>query len=342
MGAKNLLTLPTNPAVLRYCRDRVDGSYFHDDADAVNFARELTHVIAQTYDVEFPELSMANGDIIPIDKSVPTGAESYTYYTYEAIGVARVMNTYASSSIPRGNLAGKKHTADIHSIPFSYAWNIQDQRASQMAGQKYNLSTDQATGAKRATMQVFDDVGWFGEDDHNLVGLINHPNVTHTITPVGGTSAERSLLLKDPDEILADFQDLIDTPETITNKVEKVTHVVVASEIWANINRPRSSTSDTSIRKWITENFPTVTFTSEARLNAAGHDDIPEFAGEALMVAYTKRKGKGELVISQDFEQMAPQQEGLETVIYTHARVGGVLLPYPLSVHVYRDATGDP
>lgn len=339
----DLETMPMSPAVAAYCRARADGTYFKNDADAVNFARELTHIISETYDVEFPELTMANGDIIPIDTTIPTGAESYTYYTYEATGIARVMNTYSASSIPRGNLAGKKHTAQIHSIPFSYGWNIQDMRASQMAGQKYNLSNDQAAGAKRATMQVIDDIGWFGDDEFDLVGMISHPNVTHTITPVGGTSGERSLAKKDSDEVLADFGDLINTPENITNRVEKVTHVVVASDIWATLHeRPRSSTSDTSIAKWLIANYPDITFAGVARLKSDAHDDAAEFAGEALMMAYTKRKGRGELVISQQFEQMTPQQEGLETVIYTHARCGGVKLPYPLSVHVFRDIAGEP
>lgn len=330
-------------AIEQYCRRRADGSYFRSDADAVSFARELEFVYTQTYDVEFPELQMASGDIVPIDETVPSGAHSYTYYSYEQTGVARLMNTYASSSIPRAGLGAKKHTAQIYSIPMSYGWDLQDIRASEMPGQKYNLRTDQAEAAKRATMQVMDTVGWFGDDEHGLFGLVNHPNVTHTLTPVGASSSQRSLLLKDPDEILADFRDLIHTPNNLSNGVETVTAVAVAAEVWSDLmSRPRSSTSDTTIGQFLIANHPDVTFMSVPRLNAAGHADSEEFAGKALMVAYTKSRGKGELVIPQQFEQMPPQENGLETLVYTHARVGGVKLPYPLSVHVYVDITGAP
>lgn len=330
-------------ALLNYCRARIDGVYIKNDADAINFSRELTHVISQTYDEEFPELEMANGDVIPIDRSVPSGAESYTYYTYRPIGFSRVMNTYAGTSIPRIGLAAKKSTGQIASVPNVYGWNLQDLRASQMSGQKYNLRTDQASASKRATMQTFDAVGWFGDAEHNLLGFLNHPNVTHTASPVGGTSGQVSLLLKDPDEILADYADLINTPSNLSKGVEQTTHVITATEVWSDLgSRPRSSTSDTTIAAWLEENHKEVTFSSSSRLNADAHDDSAEFAGESLMVAYTKRKGKGELVVPQDYEQLPPQDTALETLIYTHARVGGVLNAYPLSTHVHRDITGTP
>lgn len=326
-------------AIRRYCQDRV-GSDFRDDAEALNFAREVEHVYSVTYDTEFPELMMANGDIIPIDTSVPSGAQTYTYYSYTPIGMSRVMNTYASSSIPRVGLGAKKNSGEIVSIPNSYGWNIQDERAAAMPGQKYSLPTDLGEASKRATQQTINDLGWFGDTEHNVRGMLTHPNVTHTITPVGGTSGAQSLLLMDPDEILAVFADLINTPHILSNGVETVTHVAVASEVWADLNRPRSSTSDTSITKWLMDNYTGVTFAPVPMLNTTQHDITGEFVGEALMVAYTKRAGRGELVISQQYEQRPPQAEGLETVVYTHARCGGYKQPYPISVHVYRQITG--
>lgn len=327
-------------AIRRYCQDRVGDGGFRDDADALNFARELEHVYAQTYDTEFPELMMANGDIIPIDGTVPSGAQTYTYYSYTPVGMSRVMNTYASSSIPRVGLGAKKNSGEIVSIPNVYGFNLQDERAGAMPGQKYNLATDLSEASKRATQQEINDIGWFGNTEHNIKGMLTHPNVTHTITPVGGTSGQQSLLLMDPDEILAVFADLINTPHIISNGVETVTHVAVASEVWADLNRPRSTTSDTSIRQWLMDNYSDVTFIKTPILNTTQHDTTGEFVGEALMVAYTKRAGKGELVIPQQYEQRPPQEVGLETLIYTHARCGGYKQPYPLSVHVYRQITG--
>ena len=120
-----------------------------------------------------------------------------------------------------------------------------------------------------------------------------------------------------------------------------MSHVAVASEVWADLKgRPRSSTSDTSIANWLMENYKDVAFASVPQLNTTQHDATGEFVGEALMVAYTKRAGKGELVIPQQYEQRPPQLEGLETLVYTHARCGGYKQPYPLSTHVYRQITG--
>ena len=54
--------------------------------------------------------------------------------------------------------------------------------------------------------------------------------------------------------------------------------------------------------------------------------------GVDRMVAYRRDPDALELIIPQEFEQFAPQQEGLEWQVPCHARCAGVVSYYPLSI----------
>jgi hypothetical protein len=52
------------------------------------------------------------------------------------------------------------------------------------------------------------------------------------------------------------------------------------------------------------------------------------------MVAYKKDPDMFTLEIPQMFEQLPVQERNLEYVIPCHARIGGVIIPYPLSLYI--------
>ena len=59
-----------------------EGTRFDSAEDAsVFFARELDHVKAQSYDVEYPELTALH--LFPQSSEADPGAETITYYTYD-------------------------------------------------------------------------------------------------------------------------------------------------------------------------------------------------------------------------------------------------------------------
>ena len=62
-----------------------EGTRFDSAEDAsVFFARELDHVKAQSYDVEYPELTALH--LFPQTSEADPGAETITYYTYDKTG----------------------------------------------------------------------------------------------------------------------------------------------------------------------------------------------------------------------------------------------------------------
>ena len=82
-----------------------EGTRFDSAEDAsVFFARELDHVKAQSYDVEYPELTALH--LFPQSSEADPGAETITYYTYDKTGLAKIIDNY-STDLPRADVTGK-------------------------------------------------------------------------------------------------------------------------------------------------------------------------------------------------------------------------------------------
>ncbi len=303
---------------------------FRKDAQfAPFFARELEHIYAQTYDIIHPALKMANGEVVDIDTSVASGAESYTYYQFDQVGFAKLINSYAAKDLPRTNIRGAKFNANIESLGASYGWNIQDIRNARMAQRP--LETDLANATRRSHDQSWNTIGLFGNDEVDLRGFLNHPNITVSDAASKAAGPPDTWDNATPDEIIADVNDAINSPFDLTNGVEIVTMFLMPNDQFTLIGTiPRSSTSDTTILEFLKRVHPGVTFDWLNELAAA------KSGGELTVdacIAYTKDMSKVALVIPQPFEQFPIQQDGLEFVVATHSRIGGIRFTYPLSAH---------
>jgi hypothetical protein len=304
------------------------------DADSMFFVRQLEQVLAKEYDAEFPEMTIANGSLLPRDTEVSPGAESYVYRFVEPTGFAKILNTYADTDIPEIGLAGKETVGKIVALATMYGWSFQDLRTAVFA--KTDIATRKGNASKQAHMLQANNLGWFGSMGHGIYGLLTHPNITYTLAPLNAGATSRLWSAKTFEEILADFGTLINTPADITRNVEMVDTVVVPSKI-ANALNARvvapGNSSNITIWNFIKGNFPGVTFLTATELDITGHTGT-EFAGVNVAVAFKKNVDKVSFVMPQDYEAFAPQEKGLRVNVFTHSRCGGVKIPAPLSVHV--------
>lgn len=299
------------------------------DADATNFARMVEYQYAETYDIEYPELDMANGDILPIDRSVPAGAKTFVYYTYGGTGLAAVLNTYAANSIPTVGRQAKATTGTLHDMALAYVVNISDLEAAAMTGDRLQEGLGDAT--KRGHMLMRDQIGWFGYPSLGLYGLLTHPNTTQLVATAAWSSATY-------DQVLADVGSLINTPNNLSNGIEVVNTLAfplaVANNLGArNINtaNPNGDSFWTALQKA----FPRVRFITSIMLDAANHAGT-DYATKNVVVAFNNAPRKASLIIPKDFTILPPQWAALEMRVFTHSKIGGVKIPYPLSIAIMR------
>ena len=145
-----------------------EGTRFDSAEDAsVFFARELDHVKAQSYDVEYPELTALH--LFPQSSEADPGAETITYYTYDKTGLAKIIDNY-STDLPRADVTGKPSFAKIKSIGDSYGYSAQEMRASRLAGK--SLDARKGESARYQIDALTNKIAWCGDEESGLMGVL--------------------------------------------------------------------------------------------------------------------------------------------------------------------------
>ena len=165
------------------------GTRFDSAEDAsMFFARELDHVKAQSYDVQYPEFTALN--LFPISSEADPGAETITYYTYDKTGLAKIIDNY-STDLPRADVNGKPSYATIKSIGDSYGYSAQEMRASRLAGK--SLDVRKAEAARYSIDHLTNKIAWAGDEESGLMGVLSDGQNIPLYTI--GTGAESTILV---------------------------------------------------------------------------------------------------------------------------------------------------
>lgn len=112
--------------------DNVCQNILHNDANLIGFfEKQLEQVLANTYNVLYPALK--GTQLVPVDTSVPTGADSFAFFSYDQVGMTKVIADY-SDDLPDVDITGEKEVRKIKSLGNKFSYSIQEIRASQFAG----------------------------------------------------------------------------------------------------------------------------------------------------------------------------------------------------------------
>ena len=194
---------------------------------SVFFARELDHVKAKTYDVEYPELTALSN--FPISSEADAGDNTITYYTYDKTGLAKVIDNY-STDLPRADVTGKPSIALIKSVGDSYGYSAQEMRASRRAGK--SLDVRKAESARYQIDNLINKIAWRGDEESGLMGVLSAgQNIPlYTIT-AGADSSKTTWLEKTADEILLDVNGMQKQVAKVTKNVERPDTLCVPADV---------------------------------------------------------------------------------------------------------------
>lgn len=316
--------------LIRGLRASEDMRFDSVEAASVFFARELDDVKAKTYDKLFPELSALS--CFPITSDVNEGAETTTYYSYEPTGMAEIINNYATD-LPRADVKGESHTANIRSIGDSYGYNVQEMRASRMAGK--SLDARRGAAAKRASDYKINKIAFAGDKAHGLIGIFSEENdipiykLSEVDVPESGKKTE--WMYKTADQILEDINGMQKFTDKITMSVEKPDTLALPSFIYMDLATRRIPDTDITVLSFLKEHAPYLkNFESMAELQDSAKDI--NTSGKNVAFMYTKSAEKFSLEIPLPFYQYPLQVKGLETEIPCEARTAGLIIYYPLSM----------
>lgn len=301
--------------------------FYVDGIDSAFIERQLEAVKAKTYDVKYPNLQARS--LLPVSHETPSGAETVKFNSFDMVGMAKIVASYADD-FPRADVRVAEVRQVIKSIASAYGFNVQELRAAQMAG--LPLEQRKANSARRAIEQKIDSIAALGDTVNGLTGLLNIANaLTYTIP--NGAAGHQAWSTKTGLEILADMNLAASKIVSTTNDVEHPSTMVLPINQFAIISMTPVNTGIPATvlehflksSPWVKEVLPWYRMTNAG---AGGNTD--------RMLLYDKDPDHLWLEMPQEFEQFPAQQKGLEFMVPCHARCGGVLCAYPLSV-LYAD-----
>lgn len=310
----------------------VETRHFDSAEDAsVFFARELDYVKSQSYDVEYPELTALS--LFPMSSEVDPGAETVTYYSYDKVGLAKIISNYATD-LPRADVKGKPTTAIIKSLGASYGYSIQEMRASAMAGK--SLDTRKAESARYQIDYLNNKIAWCGDEETGLRGVLSKDTDVPLYVLANGAKGSTKWSEKTEDEILADINGMLKQMARTTKKVEKADTLGLPSEAYLELQGRRIEGTDTTVLSYIQKNLKDIKeIVSCPELDPDSVDTNPyakETDGQGVMLLFKNDARKLTLENPLPFMQYPVQTEGLEMVVPCEARTAGVLIYYPMSL----------
>jgi hypothetical protein len=309
-----------------------EGARFDSADDAsVFFARELDYVKAQSYDVEYPELTALS--LFPQTSEADEGAETVTYYTYDKTGLAKIIDNY-STDLPRADVTGRPSSAQIKSVGDSYGYSAQEMRASRLAGK--SLDVRKGESARYAIDNKINQIAWKGDSDSGLLGVLsNGQNIPLYTIGVGADSNKTKWTEKTADEVLGDVNGMAKQVARITKNVERPDTLCVPAEVYMDISTRRIPHTNGTVLQFLLDHSPYIKdIISTAELDADSVETNPYAAasgGQGVAFLFKNDKRKLTLENPMPFRQYPIQVRNLDTVIPCEARTAGVIVYYPLS-----------
>lgn len=298
----------------------IPGNLRADAGETMVFARQLEYVKAQVYEVRYLDLLVRT--LIPVDNSVPTGAQSFVWRVWDRMGMAKIIANYADD-LPKVTMLGKENVQGIKSLGVSYDYSIQDVRSAAMAG--IALEAEKAKTARRMVENKIEKLAALGDAAADLPGMLNNANVPlidNTTIHGDWTNAATTGA-----QIFSDLNIMGNRIPINTKQIFKPDTLLLPTNAYIRASSEPYSiySAESVLSTWMRTNPVGI------RTVIPWHMlDTADAAGtNGRAVVYKRDPEVIELIIPQEFEQLPPQPRNLAFDVPCHARIGGVSIKQP-------------
>ncbi len=303
--------------------DQAPGTHF-DAAESAFVARQLEHIRAGVYEVEYPDLKGAR--LVPTNTSVPSGKNTYTIRIMDKVGEAKVIADEAMD-LPDVEVKTSEKSMNMFTLGIMYRYHIQEARAAMSEGMP--LIAKKAMVAREQMERKLDGIILLGDTVAGVKGLLNATDtgiVTYT-TP-NGTGGDTEFSTKSSDEVLLDLHGAPAKVVTDSKEVDIPNTMLLplSTKQYLASRRVGDGTS-TTILTYFLGNDPYINMV-EALYQLESNAD---WTGKRGM-CYRRDPNCLELIVSQSFEQLPPQAVAFMVKTFCRMRTGGLAIYRPTSM----------
>lgn len=298
---------------VRQMRDHMNRRHFDSmgPGQGLHLARQLEHIYDEVLREEFPPTNAMS--MIPVDGSVPVGAKTHTVRRISQQGEAAVHRGNARE-IPRVSVSQEEESFPVHHYVIGIGFDIFELAASDFANSKLRQELQDAS---QVIMQEFlNEKTWFGDEDHNIYGVLNYPWTPKRVLPLAATEGA------DTDAMLAQINAAAGSAHEESKTVYSPNAVSVSPRMYRYMSTTRisNSVSDTTVLEFFKKANPRIQTVEEAwELQGRGP------GGSDIMFFHRRDRRSIANVIPQGFTMLPVQQVGIEYLIPCYMSHGGVI-----------------
>lgn len=293
---------------------------------------------ATVYQTKYPSFDYAS--LIPVETTGNPWAVGTLFYTSDSTGQAK-WQAGGAFDIPYADVNRTQLTAPFHMAAIGYEWNLEEVNRQRMEG--IDIGADKASAARRVAEQFLWTLAMTGNDEKNMTGLLNDPNVTAADVPANGALSSTFWYDKTPAQILKDINDAISGIYTGTNETEMANTVVLPTAIRDYLASTQlSSGSDQTILSYLQANNSYTAETGQPlmiRANRALATADP--GGDGRMVTYRRAPDVLKFHLPMPHQFLPPfQKASMVWEVAGIMRTGGTEIRLPKAVR-YSDGILD-
>ena len=301
-----------------------------DAGETFFLERDLQTKLAQSKDIKHRKLRILKENVLPINTELSNADRTFTYDVYDSYGMAKIVTSYRAGDIPSVDISRTEVTGKIFPVMAKMTYDFQEIREAAKAN--VPLTTKRRDAVIKAIDTKLDRIAWFGDADHNLVGLAQYPGVTGATIPADGTGSSKTWATKTVDLILRDVYNGIAAIKDPTNDIESPDTLALPSTVATALGTRMVNTANSgnitilSLLKMVLADLGVTRILSFNELNTASA------TGGTRAIMFRNDPDNLEFFLPVAMEFFSPKEDGLAYDVPAQARTGGVKVYRLLSV----------
>ena len=265
---------------------------------------------------------------IPLAEPEGKGIQTITWRTYNNVGIAAFISSYANANIPTVESYASEQSIPVKKIASSFQFTLTELEVLDRVGESTTKRNEKASLVRTAINTLVDEIAWEGSKKENLRGLVNYPGITE-VTLADGAKGSKLWKDKTPLEIAADIISIQDKILLTTRNKEVPNTVLLPPSLYNYLTRQFVDPNMTmSILKHLQEVCPNITTWGSVQYL----EDVGA-GGKGRIMMYNKSPDKLAFhlpVPYNDVPEFRKDALTFQTVIT--ADVAGLIVTHPLSI----------